>query len=96
MVIVGAGTSGVDIARDIASTARNVYMVGKNRLTGPDDYKKFRNFQRFLVPKTALSVPEIKTFRPPPSGPKGIEAGEIELTDGRVLTDIHEIIFATG
>ncbi|ORY32264.1 hypothetical protein BCR39DRAFT_587004 [Naematelia encephala] len=94
ILIIGIGTSGVDIARDLSPHTRKIYMVGRNRIAGPEGYRQMRRLQRHLLPPNAENVPEIKRFRPPSDG--GIEGGQVELTDGRVISGIGAVIFATG
>ncbi|WVR03026.1 hypothetical protein IAU60_000015 [Kwoniella sp. DSM 27419] len=95
VLLIGIGTSGNDISRDIAPYASKIYMVGRNKLRGPVAYKKQRRMQRFLLPDNAEQVPEIRRFLPPSPG-QSIRQASVELTDGRVLTGIDEVIFATG
>jgi hypothetical protein len=100
VLIVGIGTSGLDIARDLTAAARRVYLVGKETggvyAHGPDGYRTFRRMQRHLVQTTgAEGVGPIKRFRPPPAG-RPIEEGEVELEDGRVITGLSAVLFATG
>ncbi|KAK8844850.1 hypothetical protein IAR55_006700 [Kwoniella newhampshirensis] len=95
VLIVGLGTSGNDIARDLASHANKLYLVGKNVLRGPTAYQQQRRLQRALVPENSERVAEIKRFLPLKSG-QTLSEGTIELTDGRLLTGIDEVIFATG
>lgn len=95
VLVVGCGTSGIDMARDLEEHVSKVYMVGRKPETGPDAYKSLRNWQRRLLPKNGELVDEIKRFIPPAPGAP-IEEGQIELVDGRIITNISLIIFATG
>ncbi|WVQ82943.1 hypothetical protein IAT38_005079 [Cryptococcus sp. DSM 104549] len=95
VLIVGIGTSGNDIGKDLAAYAKKIFLVGRNTIRGPQGYQEMRRMQRHLKPDNAEQVPEIKRFFPPSPG-QSISEGRIELTDGRVLTGIDEIIFATG
>ncbi|OCF32310.1 dimethylaniline monooxygenase [Kwoniella heveanensis BCC8398] len=95
VLLVGIGTSGNDIAKDISPFVNKIYMVGRNKLRGPIEYKKQRQMQRFLLPENAQAVSEIKRFVPPAAG-QVIQQTSVELTDGTVLEGIDEVIFATG
>ncbi|WWC67381.1 uncharacterized protein I206_101289 [Kwoniella pini CBS 10737] len=95
VLLVGIGTSGNDIARDLDPYVEKTYMVGRNKLRGPVAYQKQRRMQRFMVPEKAEPVSEIHRFIPPTEG-QSIDEAEIELTDGRILKGLSEVIFATG
>jgi hypothetical protein len=81
------------MARDLAPHVNKVYMVGKNVLSGPESYQAMRRSQRLMMPDNAQLVPEIQEFRTPKGS---MEASEIVLTDGTVLSNIGLIIFSTG
>jgi hypothetical protein len=81
------------MARDLAPHVSKVYMVGKNVLSGPESYQAMRRSQRLMMPENAELVPEIREFRCPQGT---MEASDIELTDGRVLSNIGLIVFSTG
>ncbi|WVQ72197.1 hypothetical protein IAR50_001743 [Cryptococcus sp. DSM 104548] len=95
VLIVGIGTSGNDISKDLSPHTSKLYLVGRNVLRGPKAYREQRKMQRQFVLPNAEQVPEIKRFLPPKTG-AGIEEGEIELTDGRIITGVDGIIFTTG
>jgi hypothetical protein len=92
ILIVGIGTSGIDIARDLAPHTGRIYMVGKP-VHGPDSYRAQRLFQRRLLPKNAEEVAPIRRFLQP--GGTMEEAG-VELVDGRVIWGVSLVLFATG
>ncbi|KAL7419272.1 hypothetical protein Q5752_006109 [Cryptotrichosporon argae] len=94
VLIVGIGTSGVDIARDLAGHAAHVHMVGKAEIRGPEGYQKMRRMQRRIVP-SGEALPEIRRFRAPAPG-EPLEAATVELADGRTLTGLSLVLFATG
>ncbi|KAJ7575403.1 FAD/NAD(P)-binding domain-containing protein [Mycena floridula] len=92
VLVVGAGTSGSEISRDINVDARKVYQsvrvaVPKNPL---------ENIWRRRVPGNTTFVGEIKRFHSIPSSSPGTQNGEIELTNGTIITGVDHIIFATG
>ncbi|WRT63141.1 uncharacterized protein IL334_000044 [Kwoniella shivajii] len=95
VLLIGIGTSGNDIARDIDPFVKRTYMVGRNKLRGPPAYQKQRKMQRFMLPQKAEAVSEIHRFLPPKLG-QPIREAEVELSDGRILKGIDEVIFATG
>lgn len=84
-MIVGIGTSGVDIAKDLSPYAERVYMVG-NSIRGPEQYQAQRKSQRQRIPDNGELLPEISRF----------DGDYIELVDGRVLHDVDTVILATG
>ncbi|KAK4686806.1 hypothetical protein P7C73_g3316, partial [Tremellales sp. Uapishka_1] len=95
VLLVGTGTSGVDIGRDLDRHVKKIYQVTRDTVVGPEDYLQFREKQKALLPENGEIVPEIKRFLPPPPGVV-ISQGRIELTDGRVLSGIDAVIFSTG
>lgn len=70
-------------------------MVGRP-LNGPTQYRALRRLQRFILPSNAEVYPEIHQFVPPGEDDIAIGQGRVALSDGRVLSGIDEIIFATG
>lgn len=93
-MIVGIGTSGIDIAWDLIDHARKVYLIGKDKIEGPDQHLRQRQLQRHLIPPKALHLGEIRRFHQPSSS--RIEDGTIELTSGERMTGVNTIIFASG
>jgi heterodisulfide reductase subunit A-like polyferredoxin len=95
LLIVGIGTSGIDIAQDLSPQVKKIYMVGKNEIVGPEGYQMMRRGQRRWLPSNGEALPEITSFEDPESA-EGMDKGVITLSDGRVITGIDGIIFATG
>lgn len=93
-MIIGIGTSGIDIAWDLVDCARTVYLIGKDKIDGPDQHSRQRQLQRHLIPPKAVHLCEIRRLHQPSSS--RIEDGVIELTSGERLTGISSIIFASG
>ncbi|KAE9402321.1 FAD/NAD-P-binding domain-containing protein [Gymnopus androsaceus JB14] len=94
VLVVGVGTSGSEIARDIAPLANKVYASHKKY-----DWDKLHPFQRRSFnrfPVETEFIPEISHFEPLPSLDNGIKDGKIVLVNGTILTNIDEIILATG
>ena len=95
-MIVGIGTSGADIARDLAPYVNKLYMVGREiKRAAPGEHQAMRRMQRFTLPSNAEQVREIDHFVEPQDG-DGMREGRVVLKDGRVLTGIDHVIFATG
>jgi hypothetical protein len=98
-MIVGIGTSGADIARDLSPHVNKLYMVGREiKRDSPKGYQVMRRMQRFTLPSNAEQVREIDHFVQPSedAGEADISRGRVVLKDGRVLSGIDHVIFATG
>lgn len=95
VLVIGAGTSGADIARDIAQHAKAVYVSTRVHRVAPDSYHKFRNAQQSRLPEGVTRVAEVRGFVLP-DGPSTIRDVKIELEDGESLSDIDTIYFSTG
>ncbi|KAI0341061.1 FAD/NAD-P-binding domain-containing protein [Trametopsis cervina] len=94
VLVVGVGTSGSEIARDIGPYAKKLYVSHKKY-----DWEKLNPFQRRSFrrfPEETEFVPQIAAFEPLASLSHGIKDGKIKLTNGSLLTGIDEIILATG
>ncbi|KZO99641.1 FAD/NAD(P)-binding domain-containing protein [Calocera viscosa TUFC12733] len=96
VLIVGTGTSGVDIARDISPHVDKLWQIRKNEFHGPDHYQRQRTFQLKMLPANGEHLPEIKRFLPLSGKEASLREGKIELTDGRIVDGFDRIIFATG
>ena len=94
VLLIGAGVSSLDIAREIGDEAKKIYQTSRNgafdlpasflppgaiRISGEVDA-----FESFQVESTPLT----DALEPIP--------GRIILKDGRELTDIHRVIICTG
>ncbi|KAJ3730602.1 FAD/NAD-P-binding domain-containing protein [Lentinula raphanica] len=95
VLVVGVGTSGSEIARDIAPFAKKVYASHKEYADW-DTLHPFqrRSFRRF-PPETEF-LPRISRFEPLETLDRGIKEGRIVLVNGTVLENIDEVILATG
>ncbi|KAI0343689.1 FAD/NAD-P-binding domain-containing protein [Trametopsis cervina] len=94
VLVVGVGTSGSEIARDIAPYAKKVLASTKKY-----DWEKLHPFQRRSFrrfPAETEFIPTIAALEPLASLDHGIKDGKVKLTNGTVLTGIDEIILATG
>ncbi|KAJ7248815.1 FAD/NAD(P)-binding domain-containing protein [Mycena rebaudengoi] len=87
ILVVGAATSGVEIAREINPHARKIYQSVR-----PANFSKIPyQFGRLLLqrlPANVSVVPEIRYFH--------ASNGSVELANGTFLSDISRVIFATG
>lgn len=92
VLIIGAGTSGMDIARDLSPHASRILVSSRLDRNAPTGYQKFRDTQRSRRPPGSEDIPEVKLFRSPQQTPG---ESEIELVDG---TTVHAdaVIFCTG
>ncbi|THU85250.1 FAD/NAD-P-binding domain-containing protein [Dendrothele bispora CBS 962.96] len=87
VLVVGVGTSGSEIARDIAPFAKKLYASSKEY-----DWDKLHPFQRRSFrrfPSETEFIPQISSFKPLSSLDNGIRGGQIVLFNG-------SIILATG
>ncbi|KAK7439021.1 hypothetical protein VKT23_017727 [Stygiomarasmius scandens] len=94
VLVVGVGTSGSEIARDIAPFTKKLYASTKEY-----DWDKLHPFQRRSFrrfPDETEFIPQISSFQPLSSLQNGIQDGRIILVNGTVLSGIDEIILATG
>jgi len=96
VLLVGAGTSSMDIAREIGPVANNIYQVSRG---GAFD------FSPILLPKNATRIGAIDSFEHhftyPTLDSQALDAdkpipGTIVLKSGQRLSDIHRVILCTG
>ncbi|KAF5309802.1 hypothetical protein D9611_013586 [Ephemerocybe angulata] len=91
VLIIGAATSGGEIAREVIQHAKQVYVsVRADKYRGP--HFALADHLRRLPPNITL-VGEIKTFANPESS---IESSEIHLVNGTVISGLDHVIFGTG
>lgn len=95
MLIVGTGTSAIDISRDMAPHVSELYFSAREFASAPPGYLQMRNGQRQWLPIGSRLVPAIKRFVPPSPG-RPMTSGTIELEGGESLTNITHVLFATG
>ncbi|KAN0064058.1 hypothetical protein ACQY0O_003668 [Thecaphora frezii] len=97
VLIVGCGTSGIDINRDVAKVAKRIYHSVRAETTTNPTYQRLREIQRGAITKpNAESVSEVVriTLDDPRAHPGAV--GVFELQDGRVLVDVEKVIYCTG
>ncbi|KAF2809366.1 FAD/NAD(P)-binding domain-containing protein [Mytilinidion resinicola] len=93
VLLVGAGVSSTDIAREIGPIAKSIYQVHRNG--------KF-DLPGSMLPENGVRVSEIESFTLP-EGDSSISLaphepipGTVTLKDGTKLSDIHRVILCTG
>lgn len=91
VLIIGAGVSSTDIARELGAVANTVFQSSRG---GPYDLSSH------LLPDNAARVAGIHSFEPLTqfdiSTDQEAIPGTVRLTDGTTLCNIHRIILATG
>jgi hypothetical protein len=91
VLIVGAGVSSTDIARELGPVAKTVFQSSRG---GPYDLTSH------LLPDNAARVAGIRFFEPLVSSDaptsQDVIPGTVILTDGTTLCNIHRVILATG
>lgn len=94
VMLVGAGTSGLDIHRDLHGHARKIYHSAREVSSTNEDFLRLRTTQMNAIEAvgpTSCRVGEIHAIQ--------VADGVIEvvrLKDGSELRDIQRIIFCTG
>lgn len=94
VLLIGAGVSSTDIAREISTQARSIYQLSRG---GAFDLPT-----SFLPPGATRIAGEIRSFESLPLNDTPLNdalepiPGRIVLKDGRELTDIHRILICTG
>ncbi|KAG5639995.1 hypothetical protein DXG03_001891, partial [Asterophora parasitica] len=91
VLIVGAATSGAEIARDLNPHVAKTYQSIRPDTESRPHLVRDLVFRR--LPANATIVPEIKRFLPPG---RTINTSRVELSNGTTITGIDEILFATG
>lgn len=88
-LLVGAGVSSMDIARDLGGHARSIYQSSRG---GPYDLPEH------LLPDNAARIGGIASFGDLDVLSKNYDAlpGTVTLTSGQKLCDIHQVIVCTG
>ncbi|GLB43675.1 putative pyridine nucleotide-disulphide oxidoreductase [Lyophyllum shimeji] len=91
VLVVGAATSGGEIARDLNPYVKKIYQS----IRPENSTKPHFLLELFLrrLPSNVTIIPEIKRFLPPTSR---IDTSRVELANGTILSGIDSIIFATG
>lgn len=92
VLIIGAGVSSTDMAREIGVVAKNVFQSSRG---GAYDLSSH------LLPDNAARVSGIRSFEPLTSTTsletaQDVIPGTLTLTDGTTLCNIHRVVLATG
>ncbi|WWC57473.1 uncharacterized protein I303_100005 [Kwoniella dejecticola CBS 10117] len=95
VLVIGAGTSGMDIARDLTPHAGKIWISARISTSAPSGYQAFRAAQRSRTTENPEDLEEISAFLPI-TGEHRIQDAKIELIDGKVITGVDHIIFCTG
>lgn len=97
VLLIGNGTSALDIARDISGHVKNLYnSVRKSDHKFDERYLKLREELSKFVPKNVKRVGNIKSFGSISSNSDNIEDGVVELEDGTKIEGLDYIILCTG
>ncbi|KAK4517791.1 uncharacterized protein ATC70_001136 [Mucor velutinosus] len=97
VLLIGNGTSAIDIARDVSSHVKTIYnSVRESNHKFDERYLKLREELSKFVPKNVQRVGNIKTFRYSNDKEDKIQNAVVELEDGTELTGFDYIIVCTG
>ncbi|WVW81149.1 hypothetical protein I302_103140 [Kwoniella bestiolae CBS 10118] len=95
VLIIGAGTSGMDIARDLTPHASKILVSARVSTSAPSGYQAFRAAQRSRQTEKTEDIGEISAFQPIAECQR-IQDAEIDLFSGKVVSGIDHVIFCTG
>ncbi|KAG2204111.1 hypothetical protein INT47_011594 [Mucor saturninus] len=97
VLLIGNGTSALDIARDISGYAKNLYnSVRKSDHKFDEKYLKLREELSKFVPKNVQRVGNIKSFNLISSKSDKIGDAVVELEDGTRIEGLDYVILCTG
>ncbi|CAO3632496.1 unnamed protein product [Mucor fragilis] len=97
VLLIGNGTSAIDIARDISSHVKTIYnSVRESNHKFDERYLKLREELSKFIPKNVQRVGNIKAFRFSNEKQDHIQDAVVELEDGTELTGFDYIIVCTG
>lgn len=85
VLLIGAGVSSTDIARELSQTAKVIYQSSR---AGPYD------LPTQLLPQIASRVAEVASYEPPSKNQT--KPGTVTLKDGQILAGIDRVIVSTG
>lgn len=96
MLLIGNGTSALDISRDISKDVKQIYQSIRESAHSFDErYLKLRDELSKTVPSNVKQVGGIKAFKRG-KDTDNIQDAVIEFLDGSEITDIDYIIVCTG
>ena len=90
VLLIGAGVSSMDIARDLGQTARTVIQSSRG---GPYDLPSH------MLPDNGVRIGGVKSFEDSQSssvGPDGNVSITVNLQSGQQLCDVNQVIVCTG
>ncbi|KAF1807160.1 hypothetical protein V8B55DRAFT_1017362 [Mucor lusitanicus] len=97
VLLIGNGTSAIDIARDISSHVKTIYnSVRESHHKFDERYLKLREELSKFIPKNVQRVGNIKAFRFSNDKEDRIQDAVVELEDGTELTGFDYVIVCTG
>ncbi|MCJ1308192.1 hypothetical protein MMC25_001844 [Agyrium rufum] len=98
VLLIGAGVSSIDIARELGPVAKGIYQSSRGGAYDlpadmlPEEAIRVRGIRSFKInsqDNEKVDSPMTETF-------EGALAGTVHLADGTTLHDIHQIIVCTG
>lgn len=92
LLLIGAGVSSLDIAKELDGVANKTYQSSRGGKFDLDPSLLPPNSER-VAGLQSFKLDEGKTLDVEPGGPI---PGTVHLTDGRILSDIHQVIVASG
>ncbi|KAG1423049.1 hypothetical protein G6F58_003001 [Rhizopus delemar] len=96
VLLIGNGTSALDIARDIHKHAKTIYnSVRESTHQFDEKYLKLREELAKFLPKKVQRVAHVKEFKEHQTK-KDIQDAVVELVDGTKITDLDYVIICTG
>lgn len=96
MLLIGNGTSAIDISRDISPHVKTIYQsVRKSHHAFDEKYLQLRQEISKFIPEKVKRVENIKQFRINPKS-DNIQDAVVELEDGTEITGLDYIIVCTG
>lgn len=96
VLLIGNGTSAIDISRDISPHVKTIYQsVRKSHHAFDEKYLQLRQEISKFIPEKVKRVENIKQFRINPKS-DNIQDAVVELEDGTEITGLDYIIVCTG
>lgn len=92
LLLIGAGVSSLDIAKELDGVANKTYQSSRGGKFDLDPSLLPANSER-VTGLQSFKLDEGKTLDAEPGAPI---PGTVHLTDGRILSDIHQVIVASG
>ncbi|ORX90129.1 FAD/NAD(P)-binding domain-containing protein [Basidiobolus meristosporus CBS 931.73] len=97
VLVIGNGTSAMDISRDISRYTGDLYQsVRESEHQYDEKYKALREEFAKLMPKKTQRVGAVKEIRFSKESPKDPRKAVIKFQDGKSITGVDQIIICTG